>query len=136
MAGYLELYYSGVIFSKKNSKQIISVNGRPIIVSNKNAKKNEKDMAAEFALQAIKQQWHPRGQYAISMYFWRDKNIRRDLDNLATSVLDALVLAQVLEDDSVKYINELHIYDMGVSKELAGVSVHLDGVPYEVQQND
>jgi Holliday junction resolvase RusA-like endonuclease len=61
------------------------------------------------------------------MYFTRKDNVRRDLDNIATSVLDALVLGKALPDDDINNIRELHIYDMGVSKDNVGVSVHLDG---------
>lgn len=124
---WIDLYYSGVIYSKKNSKQIISVHGKPMIVSNSKAKRNEKEMSAEFALQVIKSGWKPKGAYFVYMYFWRENNVRRDLDNLATSVLDALVLAGALEDDNVGSVKELHVYDMGVDKEKAGVSVHLEG---------
>lgn len=128
---WIDLFYSGIIYSKKNSKQIIQVNGKPILISNKNAKKNEQEMSAEFALQATKARWKPQGKYSVSMYFWRENNIRRDLDNMATSVLDALVLAGALEDDNVNSVHELHIYDMGVDKENVGVRVHLEGVANE-----
>ena len=131
---WLELHYKGTIFSKKNSKQIISVHGKPMIVSNSRAKKNEREMADEFALQVMQHRWHPSGSYSVSMYFWRKDNVRRDLDNLATSVLDALVLAGALEDDNINNVHELHIYDVGVNKELAGVSVHLEGETYETTQ--
>ena len=124
---WIDLHYSGTIYSKKNSKQIIQVHGKPILISNKNAKKNEQDMSAEFALQVIKAKWHPRGRYSVSMYFTRKDNVRRDLDNLTTSVLDALVLGNALPDDDINNIKELHIYDMGVDKDNVGVSVHLDG---------
>lgn len=124
---WIDLHYDGVIYSKKNSKQIIQVHGKPILISNKNAKKNEQEMSAEFALQVIKAKWHPRGCYSVSMYFTRKDNVRRDLDNLTTSVLDALVLGNALPDDDINNIKELHIYDMGVDKDKVGVSVHLDG---------
>ena len=128
---WIDLHYSGTTYSKKNSKQIIQVHGKPILISNKNAKKNEQDMSAEFALQVIKAKWHPRGRYSVSMYFTRKDNVRRDLDNLTTSVLDALVLGNALPDDDINNIKELHIYDMGVDKEKVGVSVHLEGMTYE-----
>ena len=122
----LRLYYEGVIYSKKNSKQIIKVHGRPVLISNKNAKKNEQDMAAEFKLQTTKAHWKPEGKYSVSMYFTRKDNVRRDLDNLATSVLDALVLGGALQDDNIKNVGELHIYDMGVNELNVGVQVQLE----------
>jgi len=102
-----------------------------MIVSNSRAKKNEKDMSAEFALQVLKNHWKPSGSYSVSMYFTRDSRVRRDLDNMATSVLDALVLAGALEDDNVNNVRELHVYDMGIDKESVGVSVHIEGDNYE-----
>lgn len=131
---WLDLHYSGTIYSKKNSKQIVRVGQKMFLVSNPKAKKNEEDMSAKFAVQVIKNHWKPKGRYSVSMYFWRESNIRRDLDNLATSVLDALVLAKALEDDNVNSVKELHIYDMGVDKEHVGVSVHLDGATYEEKE--
>ena len=122
----ISLYFDGVIYSKKNSKQIISVKGRPVIISNKNAKKNEKDMSAEFAFQCAKQAWKPDGRYSVSMYFTRKDNVRRDLDNLCTSVLDALVLGGALADDNTASVGELHIYDMGVNRDGVGVQVNLE----------
>lgn len=128
---WIDLHYSGTIYSKKNSKQIIQVHGKPILISNKNAKKNEQEMSTEFALQVMKAKWKPHGRYSVSMYFIRKDNVRRDLDNLATSVLDALVLGNALPDDDINNIKELHIYDMGVDKDNVGVSVHLEGMTYE-----
>lgn len=128
---WIDLHYNGTIYSKKNSKQIIRAGGRMMLVSNPKAKRNENEMSAEFSLQVIKSHWKPKGSYSVSMYFWRDSNVRRDLDNLATSVLDALVKGGALEDDNINNVNELHIYDMGVSKQLVGVGVHLEGLPYE-----
>lgn len=122
----ITLYYDGVIYSKKNSKQIIQVKGRPVIISNKNAKKNEQDMAAEFAFQVAKNHWKPDGKYSVSMYFTRKDNVRRDLDNLTTSVLDALVLGGALQDDNTHLIGELHIYDMGVNEQQVGVMVTIE----------
>ena len=124
---WIDLHFSGVIYSKKNSKQIISVHGKPVLISNKNAKRNEEVMSAEFAAQVMKKGWKPKGKYSVSMWFWRKDNVRRDLDNLTTSVLDALVLGSALPDDDINNIKELHIYDMGVDKDNVGVSVHLDG---------
>lgn len=128
MLNWIDLTYNGTIYSKKNSKQIIRAGGRMMLVSNPKAKRNEEEMAAEFALQVIKSHWQPKGKYSVSLYFWRENNVRRDLDNLTTSVLDALVKAGALEDDNINNVHELHSYDMGVDKANVGVRVHIEGV--------
>lgn len=128
MLNWIDLYYKGIIYSKKNSKQIVRAGRKMFLVSNPKAKGCEQAMSAEFALQAIKAKWKPQGKYSVSMYFWRENNVRRDLDNMATSVLDALVLAGALEDDNVNSVHELHIYDMGVDKNNVGVHVHIEGI--------
>lgn len=123
---WIDLHYNGIIYSKKNSKQIVRVGSKMFLVSNKNAKDCEEAMSTEFCNQAIKRHWKPSGRYAVSMYFTRKDNRPRDLDNMATSVLDALVLAEVLPDDNFNHVRELHIYDMGANKDNPGVSVHLE----------
>lgn len=131
---WLNLHYDGAIYSKKNSKQIIRAGNRMMLVSNAKAKRNEQDMANVFCLQVMKSHWKPRGKYAVQMYIWRKDNVRRDLDNMATSVLDALVLAGALQDDNVNCVNELHVYDMGVDKDMPGVTVDLQGLVYEEEE--
>ena len=124
----LDLNYNGVIYSKKNSKQIVRAGNRTFLVSNRNARQCEDDMVGKFALQVIKSKWKPQGKYSVTMHFFRKDNTRRDLDNLTTSVLDALVKAGALEDDNINYVHELHIYDLGVDKNNVGVHVQLEGI--------
>ena len=128
---WIDLHYTGTIYSKKNSKQIVRVGQKMFLVSSPNAKNCEQSMSAEFSLQVIKAKWRPQGKYSVSMYFWRKNNVRKDLDNMATSVMDALVLAGALEDDNINNVGERHVYDMGVDKDKEGVSVHIEGKAYE-----
>lgn len=121
----LTLTYFGVIYSKKNSKRII-INRRtkrPMIVSNENAKQMEDDMAKQFSdayctLSPIAQPFATicGKPLKITIEIWQKNRIRRDLDNQATSVLDALVAGGVIIDDSADVIQELTIKIMGVDK--------------------
>lgn len=113
----VELSYDGVIYSKKNSKSIIrnSRTGKPMLISSKNARKMEQDMAVQFTLQMHGKRVTD-GEYEVEMTIHRKDNTRRDLDNMATSCLDALVLAGALPDDSIKYVKKLTVTDMGVDK--------------------
>ena len=115
-----EFIYNGVIFSKKNSKNII-INrrtGSPQIVSNQRAKAMEADMAEQFAFQALHQGWRidESMEYDIFIRIFPKDRTRRDLDNQATSILDALVAAAVLPDDSSKYVKALHVYCMRIDR--------------------
>lgn len=123
----LVLTYYGVIYSKKNSKRIITNRrtGRPMIVSNDKAKAMENDMAWQFAsalgrlhLGVIHQ---PATTFCnkplkITIEIYQKDKTRRDLDNQATSVLDALVAGGIIADDSVSVVRELSVKMMGIDK--------------------
>ena len=54
----------------------------------------------------------PRGgRVSVTMTFWHGDRRRRDSDNQCSSVLDMLVDAGVLPDDSWAVVPEKHIYD-------------------------
>lgn len=111
----IKLTYHGAVLSKKNTKQIIKNprTGKPIIVSNKSAKANEGDMTDQFSLQTLKQA-APVEKCKISIVIYEPNWQRRDLDNQTTSILDALVKAEVIKDDSIKCV-------VGLSIELGGI---------------
>lgn len=117
---HIELTYHGAVYSKKNSKRII-VNrrmGRPQIISNQRAREMEVAMVRMFQAQAAKAKWEANTgtTYEVSIFIWTKDRTRRDLDNQATSILDALVAAGVIPDDSMKYVISLQVEFMGVDK--------------------
>lgn len=122
----MKLTYQGVVYSKKNSKSIITNRrtGKPMIVASKRAKDMEKNMAREFSIQR-------GGRSAINipssvcMKLYRKDNIKRDLDNVATSVLDGLVRGNVIADDNYGIVRSLHIEDCGVDKNNPRVEIEI-----------
>lgn len=123
----ITLTYHGVIYSKKNSKRIVTNwrTRRPIIVSNRNAKNQEAAMGWEFREQAKKEGWSALGeksknlanhQYTIEIAVWQKDLRRRDLDNQATAILDGLVVAGVIPDDSCDAVPKLTIEYKGVDR--------------------
>lgn len=123
----MKLTYQGVIYSKKNSKSIIKNRrtGKPMIVASKRAKDMEKNMASEFSIQ--------RGGHSVintpssvCMKLYRKDNIKRDLDNVATSVLDGLVRGEVIADDNYSIVKSLHIEDCGVDKNNPRVEIEIN----------
>ena len=115
------LEYHGQVVAKKNSK-VISINqntGKPFVRSNDKAKAQELDMAYQFQEDYISQGYiEPlRGKLTITMGFWNKDNRAHDLDNQISTVLDALIKGQVIEDDSQKYVKHLVANNNGVDKE-------------------
>ena len=120
MKGIIKLTYHGIIYSKKNNKRIVTnkYTQKPIIVSSVRAKSNEWDMADEFKTQALGARWQPEedARYDVRIKIWEKDRTRRDLDNQATSILDALVLAGIIPDDSVSCVVKLSVAYMGIDK--------------------
>lgn len=115
----MDLRYNGVIVAKKNNKRIMRApNGRPWIASSQEAKAQEQIMAYEFAKQAKEQGWQANDNtaYRVVIGIVEPDKRRRDLDNQATAILDALVLAGILPDDDNKHLQDLHIFTLGYDK--------------------
>lgn len=126
----LDLTYHGVVYSKKNNKNIV-VNrrtGRPQIISNQQVREMEVAMAREFQAQAAKAKWEANTNvtYDVTIYIWAKDRTRRDLDNQATSILDALVAAKVIPDDSIKYVTTLYVALLGIDKDDPRAEVKID----------
>ena len=116
MAKEIKLTYYGRVLSKKNSKQIIRKrSGAPVIVSNPAAKANENDMVDQFSIQTIRQT-KPVKRCKISVEVYQPTAQRRDLDNQLTAILDALVKAEVIADDSFKCVIEEKVRFGGIDK--------------------
>lgn len=122
----MKLTYQGVIYSKKNSKSIITNRrtGRPMIVASKRAKDMEKNMVREFSIQRGERSAINRPS-SVCMKLYRKDNIKRDLDNVATSVLDGLVRGEVIADDNYSIVKSLHIEDCGVDKNNPRVEIEI-----------
>lgn len=115
----MDLRYNGVIVAKKNNKRIMRApNGRPWIASSQEAKAQEQIMAYEFAKQAKEYGWQANDKtaYRVAIGIVEPDKRRRDLDNQATAILDALVLAGILPDDDNKHLQDLHIFTLGYDK--------------------
>lgn len=126
----IELVFRGIIKSKKN-RHIIARNGK--IIPDSEAVKNQNEMIRQFTAQ-LKEQGindaftmtkteqvldanRKNTRYAIAFEIWRGNNIRRDLDNQITTLLDALTESFAIVDDSYKYLKQITAIDRGVDKE-------------------
>lgn len=115
----IKLTYFGVIHAKKNNKRIITNphSGKPMIISNARARDQEDAMVWSFRAQA-KQKWliNRQGPFEVAIRIWEKDHRRRDLDNQATAILDALVIASIIPDDSSQIVTKLTVEYMGTDK--------------------
>lgn len=82
--------------TKKNSQQIITVHGRPIIIPSKQYKAYEKDAT----IYLLKDAPHIDYPVNVECHFYMGTRRRVDLNNLLECATDVLVNAGVLEDDN------------------------------------
>lgn len=108
--------YHGTIYSKKNSKSIVTNRhtGKPMVVSSKNARAMEHEMALQFRLQ--RNGFVAPKPCSVTIFIWRPDNVRRDLDNAATSCMDGLVKGGILDDDDFSHVGSICVADMGIDK--------------------
>lgn len=139
----LKLEYKGVIYSKKNSKRIVTNwrTRRPIIVSNRNAKNQERAMAYDFEIQARREGWpeleqteeqRANHQYRIEIEVWQKDLRRRDLDNQATAILDGLVASGVILDDSCDMVQKLSVEYKGVDRDDPRAEITITELAWEI----
>lgn len=115
----------GRIPSKKNSKQIITMGGRPMIISSAKHKDWEKKARASLLLQMfdMDRSEFPVERCEVFIDFIFPDRRATDLTNKAESVMDALVLAGVLKDDNCSVVNKVVLRFSGVNKDSAGALV-------------
>ena len=115
----VELEFHGVVHSKKNQRQTFRSysTGRIVNIPSKQARIQEGVMVTGFKAQRIRQRWwraDENATYAVKMVIYQKDRHRRDLDNQMTTILDALVKAGVIPDDSDKYVRRLEVEYGGV----------------------
>lgn len=62
----------------------------------------------------------------VQMVFFYPTKHRKDIDNSASTILDCMVKAGVIEDDDVTHVNELYCYFGGYDKEDPRVEILLE----------
>lgn len=119
----LYLTYSGEIYSKKNSKRIITNarTGRPQIISSERAKNQELEMVWSFRSQlqerGVRWEIGEDSELEVTVFIYQKDRRRRDLDNQLTAILDGLVAANITPDDSNKFVKMLTVAQVGIDKE-------------------
>jgi len=108
----MEITLKGRIPSKKNQKQIIYRNGKPLIISSK----KHKEWHTE-------QMWMVKGKGKveevknIDITLYAPDKRKGDLTNKAESIMDLLVDAGIIEDDNWMIVPNVFLRFGGVDKE-------------------
>ena len=122
----MKLVINGTVPSLKNSKQIYRTrSGKPFITSS--------DRAKEWTATAIVELREQFKGYSVTEYpvevtlvIYNKDRLRRDLDNQASGVLDAMRHAGVIADDDYTHINCLTVQFGGIDKENPRCEVFLE----------
>lgn len=119
-----KLHLAGHVPSKKNSKRWLKRGKRVFSVPSE-----AHEAWHEEQLWALKSQWAPGTTLhlveRIALTFHAADARRNDLSNKAESVMDLLVDAGVLADDSWFVVPELTLHFAGVAKASAGVTIDI-----------
>lgn len=123
----MKLTINGNVKQKKNNKRVVynKKTGKPFIMTEKNTGDYIKDAIRQLRDQfkGMKVSSYPIN---IQMSFYYQTKHRKDIDNSATTILDCLKEAGVIEDDDVNHVNELYIYFGGYDKENPRVEIFLE----------
>ena len=124
-----ETDYFGQVTGKKNNK-VISINrhtGKPFVRMNDNAKNQERVMVENFAYDMSFNHLRPEDfenrRIEVIVEIWNKDNRKHDLDNQLSTILDALVKAGVLPDDSQNTVMKVTATYMGIDKEDARAQI-------------
>jgi len=101
----VKIILKGLIPSKKNSKQIIQVKGRPLIIPSKSFLAWERTARFQVRAQWNKCTLQKVEEVEIKLYFGTKR--KADVSNKAESVMDLLVDCGVLVDDNYLVVPKL-----------------------------
>lgn len=124
----MKLIISGNTPAQKNRKKIVWKRGmkRPSLVTEKPVKDWQKRAKMQLAEQLPVNYQPPVQPVSITLIIFWDNAVRRDLDNAVNSIMDALVRAEVIADDSFKYVDCIDAQYGGVDKENPRCEIYID----------
>lgn len=118
----MHLTLPGRVPSKKNSKRIVNAGGRPRLIPSEAFLTWHEEMMLRIRARRPKQ---PISKAKVAVIFFAENRRRFDLSNAAESVMDLLVDAEYLADDSAENVPDLHLQLGGVEPKNARVEVDI-----------
>ena len=129
-----ETDYFGQVTGKKNNK-VISINkhtGKPFVRMNDAAKVQEREMVNQFIYDKnfakLKPEDFEGKRIEVIVEVWNKDKRKHDLDNQISTILDALVKAKVLPDDSQETVWRISAEYKGIDKEDPRASITVTAV--------
>ncbi len=123
----MKLVVHGNVKAKKNNKQMMlnRKTGKMFPMTDKATTDYMKDAVAQLQQQFAgnKITGYP---ILIQMIFYYETKHRKDMDNSASTILDCMKTAGIIEDDDVTHVNELYLFFSGYDKENPRVEILLE----------
>lgn len=127
----IQLHFNGQILAKKNRHMVAKIGGHSFIKPDKEARANEEDMIEQFRAQLLMTKRRSRvmqtkerrvleakasGEtYSVEIRITEPNMLRRDLDNQASTIMDALTRSGAIADDCWQFVRRITIEAGGVS---------------------
>lgn len=128
----IKLRFDGQILSKKNRHMVARIGGHSFIKPDQEAKANEDNMVNQFKAQLMTTTRRVRAiqtkerrvleakaageTYEVSIRITEPNMVRRDLDNQASTIMDALTWSGAIADDCWIFVRKITVEAGGVSQ--------------------
>lgn len=118
----VKITLTGDVPSKKNSRQIIYVRGRPLIIPSKNHKQwHTQAMSQLYGIKSVARQID-----CIELILYPSTKRRGDLSNKFESIADLLVDAGIIEDDNWYIVPKVVLKFGGVDRTNPRAEIYVD----------
>lgn len=123
----MKLVVKGNVKAKKNNKRVMynPKTKKPFIMTDKDTTTYINDAISQLKTQfvGLKVSEYP---ISVQMVFYYPTKHRKDIDNSASTILDCMKTAGVIEDDDCQHVNELYCFFGGYDKEDPRVEILLE----------
>jgi len=125
----VEIIIEGQVVAKKNSQRVVRMGKRYAIRASAAYDK----YAKQACIQLLgTEKWNGSYPVIVEMFFYRQTKRAFDLDNMQGSILDILVNAGILEDDSMRHvIPKIKYNGWRIDKEFPRTEITIKETQYE-----